>query len=140
VTGVDASPVGIANARRKLDASRLTATLRVEGADVLDFPAASFDLVICVGLFDSTGPAVARACVERLQSVMSAGAWAFFLFASDRDFQVLGENPFRLYGFRRDEVESLFANRFRQVWIDRYITTYEGGRIEQNDWLVTLQK
>jgi cyclopropane fatty-acyl-phospholipid synthase-like methyltransferase len=139
VAGVDRSPVGIENTRRRLDARGLRASLAVCGAESLDLPAASVDLVICVGVYDSAGPAVARASLERLTSIMKPGASGFFLFASDLDFQVQGDNLYKLYGFTRREVEGLFEG-FDQVWIDRYITTYQGGAMEQNDWLVTLRR
>lgn len=45
-----------------------------------------------------------------------------------------------LYGYSYAEVKSMFSEGFTNVCIDRYITTYEGGRYEQNDWLVTLKK
>jgi cyclopropane fatty-acyl-phospholipid synthase-like methyltransferase len=140
VTGIDISSVGVENARRKLDAKRLRAELRVEAADVLRFPPASFDLVVCVGVYDGTGPDIARASVNRLTEVLAEGARGLFLFASDRDFRVRGEQAGVLYGYTRSEVEEIFVGRFPEVWIDRYITTHEGGRIEQNDWLVTVKK
>jgi len=45
-----------------------------------------------------------------------------------------------LHGYTRPEVEELFDEAFEKLWIDRNITTYEGGRCEQNDWLVTVQR
>ncbi len=140
-TGTDISEVGVQNTRRKLDAAGLRAELRVEGTDVLDFPPASFDLAICVGVYECAGPAVARASVERLHKVLAPGGRALFLFASDRDYRIVGENPLGLHGYVRAEVEDVFLRPgFVRVWIDRYITTYEGGKTEQNDWLVTLQR
>jgi cyclopropane fatty-acyl-phospholipid synthase-like methyltransferase len=140
VTGTDISEVGISNTRRKLDALGLQAALRVEGADVLDFPPNSFNLVICVGVYDCTGPASAKASVKQLRHVLSSGGCGLFLFASDHDVRVKGENPLSLHGFTRSEVEGIFAHDFAGVWIDRYITTYQGGQLEQNDWLVTLER
>jgi cyclopropane fatty-acyl-phospholipid synthase-like methyltransferase len=140
VTGTDISEVGISNTIRKLDALGLQAVVRVEGADILDFPPKSFDLVICIGVYDCTGPAIAKASVNQLQHVLSSGGRGLFLFASDRDFRVNGENPFGLHGFMRSEVEGIFMHDFARVWIDRYITTYQGEKFEQNDWLVILER
>jgi cyclopropane fatty-acyl-phospholipid synthase-like methyltransferase len=142
VTGVDPSAPGIANTQKKLEALGLQGTLHVEGAEVLDFPPSSFDLVVCIGVLDAAGPKIARAAIERLASVMSDGARGLFLFASDRDFRIGADHPFNftLHGYTRPEVEQLFDEAFEKVWIDRYITTYEGGRCEQNDWLVTVQR
>jgi cyclopropane fatty-acyl-phospholipid synthase-like methyltransferase len=139
VTGTDRSAMGVENTRRRIRELGLEADLRVEGADVLDFPDSSFDLVLCIGVYDSAGPTVARRSVERLRHVMSPSARGLFLFSSDRDSSLQGENPWRFHGFTRAEVEDLFTG-FAQVWIDRYITTYEGGRIEQNEWIVTVRR
>lgn len=141
VTGVDPSSTGIANARQRLASLGLDATLRIQGAEALDFPADSFDLVICVGVLDAAGPDNARAAVRKLSEILAPGARGMFLFASDRDFRVGVEHPFglRIHGYSRAEVEDLFAGSFIEVLVDRYITTYEGGRYEQNDWLVTIR-
>jgi cyclopropane fatty-acyl-phospholipid synthase-like methyltransferase len=138
--GIDISNVGISNVQQRLNALGLKASLRVEGAATLDFPPSSFDLVVCVGVYDCTGPVIAKASVERLRQVLSPGGRGLFLFASDRDFRIKGENHFGLHGYTRREVEDIFTNRFARVWIDQYITTYQGGTTEQNDWLVSIQR
>jgi cyclopropane fatty-acyl-phospholipid synthase-like methyltransferase len=138
--GVDIAETGVANARDRLERMGLSADLRVEGSDVLSFPDESFDLAICISVLECVGPEVARATVERVQQVLRPNGRALFLFASDRDFRVQGENALDLYGYTRDEVESIFNHGFSSLWIDRYITTYRGGESEQNDWLVTLEK
>jgi SAM-dependent methyltransferase len=139
-TGIDISSVGISNVQQRLNALGLKASLRTEGADTLDFLSSSFDLVVCVGVYDCTGPVVAKASVERLRQVLSRGGRGLFLFASDRDFRIKGENRLGLHGYTRREVEDMFVYGFAQVCIDQYITTYEGGKLEQNDWLVTLER
>jgi hypothetical protein len=63
-----------------------------------------------------------------------------FLFAAEGDFRVVGENPYGLHGYREDEVLGLFADGFSEVFVDRTLTTYEGGRKEQRDWLVTVTR
>jgi len=140
VTGIDISKVGIENTRRKLNALGLKALLRVDSADVLDFPCESFDLVICIGVYDCTGPAVAKASVQRLADVLASGGRGLFVFASDRDFRANGEKFCPLYGYTRSRMSKIFAQGFAKIWIDRYITTYQGGQIEQNDWLIKLKK
>jgi hypothetical protein len=114
--------------------------LRVESADVVSFSPACFDLVLCVGIYDSAGPEVATRSVRRVYDVLAPGGHGFFLFSSDRDDAVKGENPWRFHGYTRAEVEKLFAVGFSGVWIDRYITTYQGGKVEQNEWIVTIEK
>ena len=142
VTGLDASKAGISVARRCLQDSGLIATLKIGRIESLDFPADSFDLVICVGVLDAAGPTSARASITQLSDVLTLGGRGLFLFASDRDFRVGVEHQFglRLYGYSRAEVHDLFSTGFSEVCIDRYITTYGGGKTEQNDWLVTVRK
>jgi cyclopropane fatty-acyl-phospholipid synthase-like methyltransferase len=139
-TGVDISEVGIAKAKKKLSAFGLEAAFCTAGVDEIDFPHSSFNLVICVGVYDCTGPAVAKTSVGKLLDVLSLGARGLFVFASDRDFRVNTENPLGLHGYKRGEVEEIFSCGFARVWIDRYVTTYQGGTSEQNDWLVTIQR
>lgn len=140
VTGVDISEVGLANTKRALDELGLAATLRRESADVLDFPEASFELVVCVGVFESTGPIIAGAAVQRLRHVLSPGGRGIFLFASDRDGAVKQDREWGMHGYTRSEVDEMFAEGFSEVCVDRHVTTYRGGRFEQNEWLVTLEK
>jgi len=140
VTAIDGSEVGVATTRQKLDAAGLAALVRVESAAALDFPPANFDLIISVGVFDAAGPAVARKAVERCRHVLRPRGRGLFLFASDGDYRVTGPNPLGLHGFTRQEVDEMFSYQFTTVWMDRYITTYEGGRLEQNDWLITLER
>jgi len=139
VTGTDVSPVAIERTRLRLESAGLTAELKVEPAETLSFPPASFDLVVCIGVLDAAGPENARAMMERLPPLLARGAHGLFLFASDRDFRITGNNPYQLHGYARAEVECLFEARFSCVWIDRYITTYKGETEEQNDWLVTIR-
>jgi cyclopropane fatty-acyl-phospholipid synthase-like methyltransferase len=140
VVGVDASSTGITNTKNKLDALGLHADVHLQSIDVLDFPDGRFDLVICTNVLDSAGPSVTRHAIARLPRVMDTSAHGLFLFASERDFRTKGETPYSIYGYQREEVEQLFAVGFSQVWIDSYITTYQGGEIEQHDWLVTVEK
>jgi hypothetical protein len=60
------------------------------------------------------------------------------LFAGERDYRLSGSNPYGLHGYSPAEVTDLFATGFESVWVDHYVTTYEGGRSEQFDWLVTV--
>lgn len=138
VTATDISEVGIANTKHAIESRGLGAVLRVESADRLADPPETFDLIVCVSVYDSAGPVVAKRSVGRLQQALVRGGRGLFLFASDRDFRIQQENRLGLYGYSRGEVDELFAAGFSQVWVDRYITTYHGQEYEQNDWLVTL--
>jgi cyclopropane fatty-acyl-phospholipid synthase-like methyltransferase len=140
VTGIDISDVGIANTKHKIDALGVQAQLRVESADVLDFPQNSFDLVICVGVYDSAGYNVTQASVKKVSSIMKRGGLGIFIFASDSDFRVNLDNFLGLHGYTQSEVEKIFEHKFANLWIDRYITTYQSRKMEQNDWLITVEK
>ena len=140
VIGVDISPVAVETARRRLEEAGLTADLAVASIDEMALPARSLELVICSGVLDSTGPEVARRALALLAPAMAPRARGAFMFAAEGDFRVLGENPYGLYGYREDEVRSLFADCFSEVLVDRTLTTYGGGREEQRDWLVTVTR
>ncbi|MCS6775824.1 MAG: class I SAM-dependent methyltransferase [Chloroherpetonaceae bacterium] len=140
-TGVDLSPVGVASAQQKLQEAGLQACLQV--ADVgeeLDFPSQSFHLILCVGVLECVDPETAARAVRSAHRLLCPGGRGLFLFASDRDFRVLSNPPLVHHGYTRAEVEQIFRLNFQQVWIDRYVTTYRGGQIEQYDWLVTLER
>jgi len=138
VTATDLSPIGIQNTRRRLNDLGLSGDLIVSGAADLRLPRSSFDLAICVGALECMGPSVATKAVKKVAGALREDGKALFIFAGDRDFRVTGENPWRLHGFSRAEVDELFTGRFPRIWVDRSITTYEGGTVEQNDWLVTV--
>lgn len=140
VTGIDVSSLGVENTRRRLSAAGLTATLEIQDVAALELPAERFQLAICMGVLDCAGRHAARAAVPQILRSLTPGGRGLFVFASDRDFRVLGENPYGLHGFTRAEVEELFAMDVRELFIDRYISTYRGGEIEQNDWLVTVMR
>ena len=140
VTGTDVSPVGVENTRQRLAAENLTAELRAEGADQLHAPADTFGLVLCVGVLEAAGPAVAEPAIQKVLPAMAPGGKGLFIFASNEDFRLQGDNHYGLHGYTRAEVDALFDVGFSTVWIDQYITTYEGDRYRQVDWLVTVVK
>ncbi|NEO93927.1 MAG: class I SAM-dependent methyltransferase [Moorea sp. SIO3G5] len=140
VTGTDISEIGVANTKEKLSTLGLKADIYVEAADLLNFAPSTFDCVICIGVYDSAGYAVAKNSIPRVSEILKKGGCGFFLFASDRDFRVKGENPLGLHGYSQNEVEEIFGNTFSKVYIDRYITTYQNRTIEENDWLITVEK
>ena len=140
VVGIDISPVGVENTRRRLTEKGLTAVLAVQDLAALGLPQDYFRLVVCVGVLDCAGLAATRATIPAVHRAMSRGGRALFIFASERDSRVEGENALQLHGFTRDEVDAAFRAGFSELFVDRYITTYRGGEIEQNDWLVTAVK
>jgi SAM-dependent methyltransferase len=140
VTGVDLSETGVENTRKKLAAAQLEAELRVGSIDAIDFGPDSFDVVLSVGVLECAGVAVSKRAVSRAVSSLRRGGVGLFLFASDRDARIHGENPYRLHGYVREEVDDVFAIDAEVVHVDRAIVTYNGGALEQNEWLVTVKR
>ena len=141
VTALDLSPQGVANTRARLATLKLHADVRVQDIAYLDCPHDFFDLVVCVSVFDSTGPHIARDSLKSVVQYMKKKSRAFFLFASHEDFRVIGSNPYHLYGYSYDEVKHLFESvDFAQVHIDSVSATYEGERFLHKDWIVTATR
>jgi cyclopropane fatty-acyl-phospholipid synthase-like methyltransferase len=140
VTGIDISDVGIANTYRKLELLGLKAELRIESADVLNFPSESFDLVICIGVYECIGVVKTKISVDRVRMILRSGGRSLFIFPSDRDYRIKGDNPLGLHGYTRNEVKKIFGSGFAKTYIDRYITTYHGGQTEKHDWIVTVER
>jgi cyclopropane fatty-acyl-phospholipid synthase-like methyltransferase len=140
VTGLDISSVGLAKTKARLEALGLRAHLKQASADALDFSPASFDLVVCVGVYDSAGLAVARSSVPQVSDILRPGGRGFFLFATDRDEEVRQDKEWGMHGFTRQEVDEMFGGRFAHVDVDSTITTFDNGRFEQSEWLVTVTR
>jgi SAM-dependent methyltransferase len=143
VVGRDISRVAVDATRARLSVAGFAADLAVAGLVDPLVSASSVDAVICIGVVDSAGPgAAAPAFAAALQALRPGGA-AFFVFASDVDFRVHGPNPLGLHGYSDAEVAaaasaSAEGKLSAGFWMDRYITTYQNGALEQNDHLVTL--
>ena len=140
VAATDKSPIGIANTRTKLQERSLTAELRVESANVVSFSGNHFDLVVCVGIFDTVGLRISQGALARVREVLKPGGWGFFLFASELDDAVKAGNPLGFHGYTRSEVDEMFSVGFAHVWVDRACVTYDGGEVIQDEWIVTLQR
>jgi SAM-dependent methyltransferase len=139
VTALDLAPAGVQATRRLLMEKGLEARLLVGSIDEVEY-GHGFDIVICTGILESAGPHVASRAVPRVAERLRAGGQGLFVFASDADCEVTGGNPLQLHGYSRDEVEQLFAPHFSSVDYDRYITTFESGRVVRNDWLITVHR
>lgn len=139
VLAADIAPVGVEHTRQRLAQANLEATVVCAGIDEVPLPAGELNLVVCVGVLDCAGPESTARALPRLAKALAPGAKAIFVFASDRDFRVRGPNPFKLHGYSRAEVEALFRPHFPNAAIDNYITTFDSGTSEQNDWLVTVR-
>ena len=137
VWATDISPVGIANTRRLLQAHGLQAECHVAPVDQQPFLDGSFDLILCIGVFDSAGPQAAHGAMAEVRRLLRPLGRALLVFASDEDMRVGNGTPYGLTGYKKNEVDALVEG-FTQASIDRYITTYDGGTFQHNDFLVTL--
>lgn len=139
VTATDISQRAIEASKNRLEKSCLAAELRVESADEIDEPDESFELIICVGVLEATGPQISKKIFEECRRVLTAKGTGFFIFASDEDYRVGSATPYNLYGYSYDEIGDMLPN-FGSVMFDRYVTTYENGALTQSDWILTCRK
>lgn len=141
--GRDISAVAVAQSRARLapwlpDPDVAVGPLAGPGAE-----AAPCDALFCVGVVDAAGPEALRPALESALSVLHPGAPAMFLFASARDFRIVGPNPLGLHGFSDAEVDAALDGlgpQARDICVDRYITTYANQSCAQDEHLITFSK
>lgn len=141
--GSDISPVGVANTRARLGDAGCTAALRVGSVDAIAWPDNHFDTLICIGVLECAGPNLLAPALRDIVRVLKPGAPALLVFASDLDFRLSDGNVLGLHGFSDAEVREAargVEGQLSTFWMDRYITTYENQRIQQDEHLVTLIK
>jgi len=138
VHGIDFSQRAIENAKNLLSSQSLKADFQTLSIDQLDLIQAKFDLVISAGVFDSAGIEAATDCIKQLPNLLEKNSKGLFIFASDLDYRINSKHPPRIYGYSENEVRKIFDPYFSKVNYDRYITTYEGGSYQQNDWIITI--
>lgn len=141
VIGRDISPIAIDATRNRLAAAGFEADLAVAAVDAPQVTPQACDAVICIGVLDAAGPGSAGPAFAAALDALRPGGAALFVFASDADFRLRGDNPLQLHGWTEAEVLEAAAgigDRLAKFWMDRYITTYENRAAEQNDHLVTL--
>lgn len=142
VSATDISEKGVENTKNKLLAKKLIVeNLKQESISAISFPEDYFDVVFSVGVFDAAGIEETKKAVPLISKILKSGGIGFFIFASESDFR-LQNNEYNLYGYSENEVKAIFCdpNYFREVWVDRYITTYQNNLIQQNDFIITTFK
>lgn len=142
--GRDLSSQGVENTRLHMSEDGLTFASLLTGSVLnIDSSDESFDAVICIGVLDCAGAECLAPSLKEIARVLKPGGGGLVLFASDLDFRIGDNNPLNLHGFTDVEVQTA-ANTVRpslqEVWIDRFITTYENGKCQQNEYMLTLLK
>jgi UDP-2,4-diacetamido-2,4,6-trideoxy-beta-L-altropyranose hydrolase len=137
----DISSIGVQNTFDRLKKKDLTATVWQGGLAPIPIQEDYFDIVISCSVFEAAGLEVIQNSITEIIRVLKKGGKGFFLFASDQDFRVQGDNALKLHGFSDLEVEQIFKSQpLELLYIDRYITTFQNQTIQSNDFLVTIQK
>jgi len=139
VYGFDISPYGVTKATDYAASRNVNVEFACASIDCLPFKGIQFDVVICVGVFDCVRREMAAASLANLEKRLNVGAKGLFVFAANDDFRTVIDNEWQLDGFVRDEVEALFSNRFRSVYIDELVQTRQGGAVKRHDWVVTIE-
>ena len=144
--GCDISPVALAQTAAMLERSGLEAqSLTLGTVAAIPHPDASFRIVISIGVFECAPSEHLAVGLSEIRRVLAPGGSAFLMFASDRDFRVLGNErvDLGLHGFSDPEVHRALDAAWTTrdtVQIDRSVFTYRGGSSEQNEHVLTLIK
>lgn len=137
----DISSVGINNTFDRLKKKDLAATVWTGELANIPIQDHYFDIIISCNVFESAGFEDLQNSISEIIRVLKKGGKGFFLFASDQDFRIQGENLLQLHGFSDFEVEQIFKSQSLELlYIDRYITTFQNQTVQSNDFLVTIQK
>lgn len=144
--GCDISPVALSQTAELLKRSGLPATtLQAGTVDAIPHADATFRTVISVGVFECAPSEHLEAGLAEIRRVLVPGGNAFVLFASDRDFRILGRERrnLGLHGFSDREVRHAVDASWTPediVHIDRSIFSYGGGSLTQDEHVLTLFK
>jgi len=144
--GCDISPVALSRTAELLESSGLEAqTLGPGTVAAIPHPDATFRTVISIGVFECAPSEHLSAGLSEIRRVLVPGGSAFLMFASDRDFRVLGKEgvDLGLHGFSDQEVRRAVDASWTAedtVHIDRSVFTYRGGDSAQDEHVLTLIK
>ena len=142
VHATDISPVGVENTRTRLAEAGCKGPVTLGCVEQIVYPDNHFHALICIGVMECAGAGRLAPGLCEILRVLKPGAAAMVLFASEVDFRLGNGNPLELHGFTDAEVEAALEplRATAQIWTDRYITTYQNQRIQQNEHLLTLIK
>lgn len=139
VKGIDFAEIGVEKARKASSKAGFQAEFEVARIDQNFFEGQKFDLIISIGVLDCAGLEASMTSISNMSKVLKDGGRGLFLFASDLDFRLTLKTDLSINGYSSEEVKQIFEEKFVEVNYDRYITTYENGKSQQNDWLITVK-
>lgn len=138
VVGIDFSSKAIQKAKDSFIEHSLSGNFAVAAIDQFTSSEQKFDLIISIGVFDCAGFEVSKRALANSAKMLSKNGRGIFVFASEHDFRVNINHELSLHGYSDPEVKELFHDNFKNVNYDHYISTYENGSSQQNDWLITV--
>jgi len=141
VTASDVALAGLANTRARLMRDALQAELVRADAGLQPFPDASFDYLICVRVLELLPrPELQNALVAECSRLLVRGGRGLVMFASalDYGFQHPEMSPAPFYPPDERQVDDMFKPRFSSVDIDTYQTSYQGGKLLEHNFLITV--
>lgn len=156
VSGIDFSAESVAHAQAWLGDAGLAADFRAADMRSLPFPADHFDALVSVGVLCYADEEGVRAAIAEMHRVLRPGGKALVVTRSVDDFRFgkgapAGRNAFVLdtaetneagmtmFFFAEPDVRELFSP-FSRVVVDRNDFTLGGGRINNSDWIIALEK
>lgn len=138
VTACDISEKGVARTCARLAERNLNASVSVGSLETFEYPAGSFDLVLCIGVLDCVPASIAASALPRIAKLLRPGGVSLFVFASERDYRILDEStPYIQTGYTEAETRKMFSAAFASVEINRHIATEQNQAIALDEWMVT---
>ena len=143
VVASDLALSGLLNARSRLGVDNFSAPLICADAGKQPFRDGSFDYIVAVRVLELLpSPELQDALVGEIARLLVPGGRGLALFASPEDYGVkhpeLAPAPF--FAPSEQRVHEIFCDRFASVDIDIYMTTYQGGKLTEHNFLVTFVK
>jgi len=143
VHAIDISEVGVTNTLRKLQNTGLLAEAKVASADRIPYVDSFFNVVVSAGVLECLNPDEFLVAISEIIRILKPGGLAFLKFTAPGDFRLSTAPVAGIRGIYHEEIRAALephADLLKQVWVDKYTTTYENQRIRQIDNLVTLAR
>lgn len=159
--GIDYSQNGINVTSERLKEFGLKADLKVGSVDKINYPASSFDGLICFGVLYYNDIETIENASKEIHRVLKDDAIAYIIIRSTEDYRYVNnkklskyvalidendndkaansENGMQMYFFDKDEVKRVFAC-FENIEINRIRVSHENDSYADDDFVVILKK